>query len=236
MSQSLCILAALALAPVGVRAQSERPPIPSMRVTGEATVTTKPDQAQIDIGVVTQAGTAEAAVAQNAQKLDVALAELRKALGPEDEIKTIGYSLSPNYRYPQEGGQPTITSYTASNILQVKTGKLNEVGNIIDLTTRSGANNVQRLVFTLKDEAAVRTRALQEAATKARTKAGALASALNLKIVRVLMAEEGSQDVHPIYDRPKRFLETQAASAPTPVEPGTIEVHATVTLTVEITQ
>jgi hypothetical protein len=138
-----------------------------MRVTGEATVTTKLNQAQIGIGVVTQAETAEAAAAQNAQKLDVVLAELRKAVGPEGEIQTVGYSLRPNYRYPKEGGQPAITGYTASNIVRVKTNKLDEVGSIIDLVARLGANTIQRLVFTRKDEEVVRTQALQEAATEA---------------------------------------------------------------------
>ena len=236
MRRSLFILAALALAPAGVLAQSAKPPIASLRVMGEATVTAHPDQAQIDIGVVTQAGTAETAVAQNAQKLDTILAELRKALVPEDEIQTVGYSLRPNYHYPQEGGQPTITGYTASNIVQVKTGKLNEVGNIIDLAIRSGTNTIQRLMFTLTDTEAVRAQALREAATEARTKADALAAALHLTIVRVLSAEEGSQGVRPVYEWTARSLQTQAASAPTAVEPGAIEVHATVTLLVEVTQ
>lgn len=161
---------------------------------------------------------------------------MRKTLVPEDELQTVGYALRPNYRYPQEGGQPTITGYTASNIVQVKTGKLNQVGTIIDLATRSGANTIQRLVFTLTNPEAVRTQALGEAATAARAKVDAMAAALNLTIVRVLSVEEGGQEVRPVYEPTARALEAQAAAAPTPVEPGTLEVHATVTLLVEVTQ
>ena len=47
------VLTALALAPVGVLAQSDTPPISSVRVMGEATITAPPDQAQVEIGVVT---------------------------------------------------------------------------------------------------------------------------------------------------------------------------------------
>jgi uncharacterized protein YggE len=207
---------------------------PSIRVTGDSTVTVKPDQAEISIGVVTQASAAQAAAAQNAQKQDVVITELRKLLGAGADIKTISYSLSPNYRYPKEGGQPTITGYTATNIVQVKTPDLTQVGKVIDLATGSGANTIQSLRFTLKDELSARTRALQEASTKARAKSQAIASSLGLKIVRVLHVEEGGQVIGlPVNGR--AFAE-MASVAQTPVEAGTIDVRATVTLTVEISQ
>ena len=71
-------------------------------------MTTKPDQAQIDVGVVTEAKNAQAAATENAEKLDVVLAELRKALGPGAHIKSTSYSLTPMYHYPKkkEGLQP----------------------------------------------------------------------------------------------------------------------------------
>lgn len=207
---------------------------PSIRVTGDSTVTVKPDQAEISIGVVTQASAAQAAAAQNAQKQDVVITELRKLLGAGADIKTISYSLSPNYRYPKEGGQPTITGYTATNIVQVKTPDLTQVGKVIDLATGSGANTIQSLRFTLKDELSARTRALQEASTKARAKSQAIASSLGLKIVRVLHVEEGGQVIGlPVNGR---ALAEMASVAQTPVEAGTIDVRATVTLTVEISQ
>jgi len=203
-----------------------------IRVTGEVTITVKPDQAEINLGVVTQAETGQAAAAQNAKKQDAVLGELRKAMGVAAEIKTISYSLNPNYRYPKEGGQPAISGYTASNVVLVTTAELDRVGEVIDIATRSGANTVNSLRFTLKDEQAASSQALREAAVQARGKADALASALKVRIVRVLQAEESGQPVRPIFAEAATLR--GAAAAPTPVEPGTIEVHASVTLTVEI--
>jgi uncharacterized protein YggE len=60
---------------------------PYVQATGEATVSAKPDQAVIEIGVVTQASTATAAAAQNAKRTDEVLAELRKLLGESDQLK-----------------------------------------------------------------------------------------------------------------------------------------------------
>jgi uncharacterized protein YggE len=205
-----------------------------IRVTGEATVSAKPDQASIDVGVTTQASTAQQASTDNATRLDATLAELKKLLGPSADIKTVSYSVSPNYRYPREGGQPTITGYTATNIVRIKTGDLSQVGKLIDTATQNGSNTIHALRFSLKDESALRNRALAEAATKARAKAEAIASALGLKIVRVLQVEEGGGGPRPV---PYAMAEASvAARAPTPVETGTLDITATVTLTVEIAQ
>jgi uncharacterized protein len=109
------------------------------------------------------------------------------------------------------------------------------VGKIIDLATQSGANNIQGLRFTLKDEMAARTRALAEAAVQARAKADVLASALRLKVVRVLQVEEGGAVAIPP-PMPMYARAAEAAQVTTPVEPGTIDVRATVVLTVEVSQ
>lgn len=234
--RTLMAIAAIGVVQPAARAQepADKTHRPTIRVSGEATVTAKPDQAEINIGVVTQAATGQAAATQNAQKQDAVLSELRKLLGATADIKTISYSLTPNYRYPKEGGQPTIAGYTASNIVQVKTGDLSQVGKVIDTASQSGANTVQSLRFTLKDEGVVRSQALREAAIKARAKADTLASALGLRIVRVLHVDEGGVSM-PI-PMAARTFSAEAQVAQTPVEPGTIEVHATVTLTVEIAQ
>jgi uncharacterized protein YggE len=222
----------LLVAVVAAQEPSERPTPPSIRVSGEATVTVQPDQARIDIGVTTQAQTAQAAAANNAQRLDMVIAELRRALGSGAEIKTISYSLNPDYRYPKGGGRPTITGYTATNVVRVTLNDLTRIGQVIDAATQSGANQVQRLQFTLKDEQAAQSQALRAAAVKAKAQAESLAQALGLKIGRVLSVVESSGGVQPIMR--DVTLARAEASASTPVEPGTIEVRATVTLTVEI--
>jgi uncharacterized protein YggE len=227
-------LAAVALASW---AAAQTPPErrPSITTTGEATVAAQPDHAVIDIGVITQAATAQAAAAQNAQKLDAAMGELKAAAGPGAQIKTVSYSLDPNYRYPKEGGQPSIAGYTARNVVEVTTGNLAGVGKIIDAATQSGANTIQSLQFILKNDQAARTQALREAAAKARASAEAVASALGVKILGILSAEEGAAPRPRPMAMPMARMAAEAV-APTPVTPGPIDIHATVTLTVEISR
>lgn len=208
--------------------------VSSITVTGEGLLTTEPDLAEIDIGVVTEAKTAPQAGKENAAKLAKVVAEVKKLLGPGDEIKTIGYSLIPNYRRTKESGKSEIAGYRASNTVRVRTGGLGKVGGLIDATAQAGANEIQRLTFTLKDEDAARREALRIAAAKAKSKAEEVARALGLKIARVLSVVEGEQTYHPLM-RDLRTGALAAEAAPTPVETGTIQVRATVTLTAELT-
>ena len=234
MNKLLTIFGLILLLGSTARAQqsTDRPRIPTITVSGDATISAEPDQAEIDIGVVTQARTAPDASKENAERLARVLAEIKKQLGKGDEVKTSGYSVAPNYRYPQ-GGKPEIVGYTASNTLRIKTTNLSLVGRLIDSAMQAGANNVNRLVFTLKDELAAQLGALKMASAKARAKAEAVTAALGLKIVRIISVNEGERMVQPIY-RQAMAARAEAASAPTPVEPGTVEVRSTVSMTVEV--
>lgn len=204
---------------------------PFIRVTGEAFVTSQPDQVQMEIGVVTQAPQADAAASQNAEKVTRVLAAIRKELGASASIKTVNYSLNPNYTYPREGGEPTINGYMAMNTVRITTGDMAKIGRVIDVATAAGANNIQSLMYTLKDERTVRAEALREAARKAQAEASEIAAALGLKVVRILSVEEGGARYMPMM-RETRAM--QDGAAPTNLEPGSVEVHGLITLTVEV--
>jgi len=217
----------------GGLAQQKAAEVPYIRVRGEAVISVAPDQASIELGVITQASSAQAAAAQNAGQSQAVLERLRKLLGTKATIETAGYSLSPNYRHPRDGGKPEITGYTASNIVRIKTSNLSQVGAIIDAANQAGANTVRNLEFTLRDEAAANARALAEATQNARAQAAAIAKAAGLKIVRLLSIEQAeAPEARPMHG----LLMAQApeARAPTPVEPGMIELRAAVTLVVQV--
>jgi uncharacterized protein YggE len=220
--------------PADAQQRDNRPRTPSITVNGEATISAEPDQAQIDIGVVTQARSAPEASKDNAERLSRVLAEVKKLLGKGDEVKTSGYSLTPNYRYPQ-GGKPEIVGYTASNTVRIKTNTLDLVGKLIDTSMQAGANNVNRLVFTLKDEQGAQLEALRQASAKAKVKAEAVAASLGLKVVKIASITEGERTIQPIF-RQAMSARAEAAQAPTPVEPGTVEVRSTVSLTAEVSE
>jgi len=202
-----------------------------VRASGEATVTAKPDRALINIGVITHAASAQAASTQNATQTTPVLNSIRRALGSAGEVKTSGYSLSPQYDYPT-GHPARLTGYDASNTVLVTIDDLAVLGKIIDAATSTGANNITGISFTLKDDTAVRTEALKQAATKARTNAEILAKALNVQVIGVLQAEPSEATVRPLM-QPMQMMATRTAPS-TPIESGNLDVHATVTVTLEV--
>jgi len=211
------------------RAQTHAVPAsPSVTATGHAVVHVPPDQARIDIGVVTQqAPNAEAAASENASRLSAVLERLRGTAGPKSEIRTISYSVGPNYVF--SGGSRSIKGYNAMNVVEVTTDDLQSVGKIVDAAMASGANEIQRLDFTVKNPETARAEALRRAAREAQANAQAMAGALGLKLGHVIQLEQTSpQIIRPV------MAMAQVAAAPTPFETGTVEVDASVTLTVAL--
>mgnify|MGYP001108679422 CR=1 FL=1 len=208
----------------------QRPEKPAVRATGEGTVSAKPDRAQIQIGVVTEATTAQAAASQNAKQTTEVIAELRRVLPAGADLQTSGYSLQPNYRSgPREA--PRIVGYIASNTVRVTIDDLTSVGKVIDAATATGANQIRGIHFMVKDEQALRAQALRAAVAQARRNAEAMASGLGLKLGQVLSVEEAAPVVVPRFER---AVALAAAADTTTIEPGTIDVRAQVTITVEI--
>ena len=214
---------------------AQQPPVSSIRVTGDARVTAKPDRVQIDVGVTTRAALSQDAASQNARELEAVLAAVRKAAGPTAVLRTLSYSLTPNYRYHPKEGEPTIEGYTALNVVQVQLDDLTRIGAVIDAATQSGANRVQGIQFTLRDQDSVRAQALREAATRARAEVDVLAAALGVKVLRILSVEESSPRFAPVrvYGGAARAMNAEAAPQ-TQVESGTLDVTADVTLSVEV--
>jgi uncharacterized protein len=207
---------------------------PTLRVSGQARISSRPDRVQIDIGVSTRAPRSEEAAAQNARQVDAVLAAVRKVSGPGAELKTVSYTLNPVYQYHPKGEEPTLTGYVAANLVQVTLDDLTRMGAVIDAATQSGANQVQGIQFMLRDQDTVRAAALRQAATRARAEADVLAAALGLKIVRVLIVEENSPRVVPLRVTMGATRAAAVADAATPVEAGTLDVSAEVMLTVEV--
>ena len=231
MNKTWAILPVLALFSLSAFAQVVPVPRRFIRAFGEGSVSVTPDQAKIQFSVVTQAATAEAAAAQNATQVTSLLAALRSVLGPNAELKTLSYSLNPNYSSPRDGSQPVLIGYTASNTVEATVTNLSLIGKLIDTGIQAGGNRVSGLRFGLRDDQPARQQALKLATAQAKAHADAMASGLNLKAGAVVSIQEGSV-VSPVLSFDSRAL----AAPTTPIETGQVDVHATVTLEVDLTQ
>jgi hypothetical protein len=218
------------LSPLLTAAQSPVMPMLShtVRAVGTATITAKPDQARISIGAMTQAATAEDAVEQDAAKTQSVLVSLKALIGSNGTIQTTNYSVAPQYKYEQ-GQAPTITGYEANHTVEVTLNEITLVGKVIDAASKAGANGINRIEFTVKDDSGLREEALSKAAAAARKNAEAIAKSLGLGITGIAAAETNEANpIRPIMAPMAKMM--MAAPAATPVESGTIEVQASVTI------
>jgi uncharacterized protein YggE len=202
----------------------------SITAVGQATVSATPDLAQVNVGVNTQAATAQDATTTNATQAANVIAALQGLLGASATIKTISYSLSPVYNNPLPGQNSTIVGYMVTNIVQASLKDLTQIGKAIDTAIQSGANNVQGVSFSLQDQSPVQAQALKMAAATALTQAGAIAAGLNVHTGAVLRAVEA------LNAYPLPIGVAGAAANTTPIETGLVVVQASVTLEVAIAQ
>jgi len=232
---SAVVILTLPLTVFAISASAQGTPnTPAQRIiavdgTGEAR--TSPDYAELSVAIETTGTTAEEAANRNAALAEKVTAALKSKLGDKGKISTGGYSLNPEYDQRPGREKPAITGYSAQNSLTVATGTLNLVGALIDSAISAGANRVNYLNFSVKDDVKARTEAITIATRDAKAQADALASALGVKLGKVVKATTLAE-ARPI--PMQRMAMAMATKASTPVEPGEVTVSATVSLTFEI--
>ncbi len=222
----------MVLIPMSSFAQSPTQAKPFVRATGEGVVAGKPDQAKVNFAVVTESANAADAAAQNAARSKAVLDALRGMLGANADIRTANYSLQPKYNYPRDGGTPVLNGFTAQNTVEVTLTDLTLIGKLLDGGIKAGANRIDGLQMGMKDEESMRLQALKAAGAKARAEAEAIAGGLNSRIGALLAAEEGTS-VRPV-PQFRAMAMNAAAAPPTPIEAGSVEVRASVTVEYEL--
>ena len=224
-----------------VPAPQLQPPVPSLVVTGEGEVSVRPDRAVVRLGATAQANDAKTAQEQVNAIVNKALEAITGLGIRQENISTAGLSLypvfsNPSFQPPREGEQqqePRIVGYRASNTLQIRTDDIKQVGAVIDAGVGAGANQLESLTFELKDNANAYSEAIQQAARRARDKASTLANAMGVRLLEVLEVTEGGATVIPPIPYMGRAMLAEAGTT-TPVEPGQIQVKASVTIRYKI--
>jgi uncharacterized protein YggE len=193
----------------------------AITVTGNGTVDATPDRASFGFGVTTQASTAAQALSRNAAQARAIIAALKRAGVDPSKIQTSDVSLWPQTR----GNGTEIVGYTASDSVNV-TVPLGKSGDVVDAAVRAGAHSVDGPSLDTADKSAFYAQALKQAVTDARTKAQAIADASGLTLDAVVKVREGGQSAPVLYGP----VAARAEAAP-PIEAGTQQIQASVTVT-----
>jgi uncharacterized protein YggE len=216
---------ALSTAPVqrsGVAAGS------GITVVGMGTADVVPDVADWSFGVRSQASTASDALSANASAMKAILDALEGAGIATEDLQTTEVSLYPE---TADDGR-TITGYSASSTVTATVRKLGDAGKVVDAAVRAGANDVYGPSLHPSDTDAQYREAVDQAFDDARAHAEAIAAKAGISLgAPTAIVEGGGYVPGPVmaYDRA-----TAAGAETAPVEPGTQQVSASLTVTFAI--
>jgi hypothetical protein len=201
----------------------------SIQVTGSAIVTGAPDVAYITLGVETRDASAEVAAQENANRMAKVFSAL-KALGLTDkELTTSGYNVYSSSQVQNRGTEEevTITTYHVQNRINITTKDLASVGQIIDAAVKAGSNQVQGVRFDIEDKQVMQLEALKDAVAQGMAKATVMAESAGLTLGGLATMNESYSSYAPMVSA----MAFRADSSPaTTINPGDIEVSATVNL------
>lgn len=215
----LATVPAFAIGAQGASASAmDHAPVPAISSSASAEAKFSPDRATVSIAVQTKASTATAAATENATKQNAVMTSLR-ALGlANEQLSTTGYSVSPEYRYPQNSA-PVLTGYTVTNTVLAEIHDVKTVGKVLDAALASGSNVISSLDFYASNTDAARQSALEKAVTKAHADAQTAATAAGGSLGALIYLSVNGGNIMPPSPRPMYMA--KAMSAPeTQINPG----------------
>jgi len=189
---------------------------------GHGDVTAVPDRATITAGVHTQAATAAQALSDNATLANAVVAALKGAGG--SDLQTQQVSLS-----PQTDNAGHVTGYAADDAISASSS-VGGAGALVDAAVAAGANNISGPTLDLSQQDELYRQALAKAVADARAKAEALANAGGFAVGPVSTVVESPPQSAPV----PFAAAAKSAAGSTPVEAGTQDVTADVTVTFAI--
>jgi len=215
------------------RSAAAAPTLVSVSASGKSEA--RPDMATVTLGVSTTGRTAEAALAENNQRMRALTQALRGAGIAERDIQTAWVSVYPQWDRRSSSEQSTIVGYQASNTVRVDVRDIERVSRVIDASVAAGGNTLSGIRFAHQDEEAQQDAARRDAMAQARRRAELYASALGLRVHRVVsVTEAGAAQPEAIVVTGTRLQRQGFESGGPLVSPGEIETRANVSVSFEL--
>ncbi len=207
-------------------AGGHRAATPRVKVTGQARLTLAPDQVTVNVGVASRADSAQKAAAANAAAMAKVRAAVKAALGKDGSLQTAEYRVYPRTEWDPKTRTSRTLGYEALNRLRVESPKVEAIGRVLAAATAAGANRIDGPRWGLAHPRAARRKVQVLAFKDARAQAKALAAEAGMAlgpVISISATDRGRPG-------PVRMMAMNAkAEAAPPMEPGQIELSASVT-------
>ncbi len=215
--------------------------IPQLVVRGEASVLKAADQMEVSLGVVTVADSSHVALNENNQRMHQIVNNLQEIGLDESDYQTGRFNIRPIYQKPPKDSdqdeRTVISHYEVTNTIYIKTQKLHLADRVLSAAVQGGANQIEQVNFNLNNPQLYRAEAIKLATQNALADANALASAANVKLIRVLSLSLDHWDSSPapiMFNKRAEVFSVQGGAGQDVLAPGRTEIHATINAILEI--
>lgn len=225
---------AVAIIPVQIPAQAPTIQVNKDNRTIAITATDKvivmADTATVHIGFIAYGPDSDAAYATGSRISNAIVKALTASGIPNDAIESENQNVSPVQEYQIDKLTPAEKAQRKFQVIQSWTVRTpaDDAAKTLDLAVKAGANQSGQIDWSLKDENAPQAEAASKALQRARTVAGEMAKALNVRFGPLLFASNETQAEPP---RPLMRAAAQTVTVnaqPLAINPRRIEKSATV--------
>jgi len=151
-----------------------------------------------------------------------------KALGvKDDELQTSQYNIYKNRNYGEMNEEEY---YVVSNTLTVTVNDIDKVGDIIDASSKAGANRINSINFGVKDEAKYYQEALKNAMSSAKGKATTIMATFGKKPGLPYNVSEANYYGGVVRANYAMDMAMEKSSVSTPIEAGDLTITANISV------
>lgn len=205
---------------------------PKLTVQGTGNASATPDLLTVTVAIDVTDANAQASLADDNTKASALTAALRLGGVADKDIQTSNVSIQPQYTLAGD-----IKGYQMTNTLTAKLRNFSTAGSVIDtLTTAAGnATRVDSLSFSIEDPRKIEDKARADAVHQAVSHARSMAQAAGERLGPVCSLSDDTSS-SPDYALGPLRASAAAASSPVPLQAGTQQVSAQVTLVYALVQ
>lgn len=208
----------------------------SIAITGEGKITGVPDVAKIQLGYSVEKKTVAEAQKENTAKMNAVIDKLKKDFKIDSQdIKTVNYSISPQYDWSTTGKQ-TLRAYLVNQDITVKVRDMDKISQVLDAAGAIGINQVGNLSFEIDKPEKLKEEARAKALEQAKAKAEVLSEIVGVKLGKIISFSESSNEPGQIYGNyaMSEKLGIGGGGATPTVEAGSNEITVFATVEYEI--
>ncbi len=239
MKKILALTTLITLVSAASHAQMPPPPPHPMRmisVTGEAHESIVPDQAVLNISLVSRNISLQEAKQQNDKLADKIVAITKELEIPKNDVATSNLYVSPEYNY--ENGRQQLKGYAVNRSLRITMKKLGIHEVLLSKVVEAGVDQVGGVEFGLADPEShmlkVRAKAFENAKAKAELLAKTAGMTLGKPISISLGGAQPPVMPMPMMAKASRGMDMAEEMSVAPSLPGMSTISETVSVTFEL--